>query len=352
MIIAQPASRTTESNDTPFIARPESVWPRKYKDAGLRRLMGKRIAQANLDTLMAAYLAVSEIRIANHALSELRADREWVQRTVDDATKRRDSTVPFGWECKFTRREMRELLNWLIAEGNREIQLVREVETTVTAQLAQLRTIHDGNQVDTFSLDKDDPALIESIYATWSSVFGLVARFNKAVQQCIARAEEARATEKLRAEFVASGKGVSDRDFQQCDGPEFESIIAELSARDGLTLLRHGGGPRDHGADLIALTPDGRRIVIQCKLRQSKPVSPDVVYQVNGTARPYHKADIPIIVTNSTFSAQAAAFAGQYDIYLIDEYALRRWATWGEDIYRVLGLPRPEGGPNPIADAA
>lgn len=302
--------------------------------------MGKHIAQADLDTLMAAYLAVSEIRIANHALAELRADREWVQRSVDDSTKRRDSATPFGWECKFTRREMRELLNRFIAEGNREIQLVREVEAAVATQLEQLRTIHDGNQTDTFGVENSDPTLIESFYATWSSAFGLVARFNKAIQQCVERAEDARATEKLRADFVDSGKGMSDRDFQHCDGPEFESIIADLSARDGLTLLRRGGGPRDHGADLIAMTPDGRRIVMQCKLRQSKPVSPDVVYQVNGTARPYHKADIPIIVTNSTFSAQAAAFAGQYDIYLIDEYALRRWATWGEDIYRVLGLPR------------
>lgn len=110
-----------------------------------------------------------------------------------------------------------------------------------------------------------------------------------------------------------------------------------------MTVLRRGGGARDQGADVIAVMPDGRRIVVQCKLRQRGPIGPQVLYEVNGTARQVHRADIPVVVTNSTFSPTATAFAGDYEIRLIDNHAVHRWAMWGESFHDILELSVPGG---------
>ncbi|MFI5784022.1 hypothetical protein [Nocardia sp. NPDC051570] len=61
-------------------------------------------------------------------------------------------------------------------------------------------------------------SLIESIYATWASTFGLVKRFNAVIETYKARIAELRTLEARRAEFVASGNGVSDNDIQRCNG--------------------------------------------------------------------------------------------------------------------------------------
>ncbi|WP_433709442.1 restriction endonuclease [Nocardia sp. CA-084685] len=284
--------------------------------------------------------------------SELTDDLLWIQGCIDDATERSKSAAPFGWACKYTQHEVTSLLRSFFASGMREIPMLQTVETQVTDRLVDLRKAHDTNLMQNFAIGNDAPSPVEAIYAAWASAFGVVDRFNAVIDQHQAFIAELSDVETRRAEYVASGNSVSDRDIQRCDGVEFELLIGDLLRRDGLTILRSGGGPRDHGADLIAVTPDGRRVVIQCKLRQSKPVSPEVVYQVNGTARPHHNADIPVIVTNSTFSAQASAFARQHDIYLLGEYKLRRWATWGEDIYHVLELTKPHSDTGPATEAA
>ncbi|MFE3261930.1 restriction endonuclease [Nocardia sp. NPDC059229] len=70
---------------------------------------------------------------------------------------------------------------------------------------------------------------------------------------------------------------------------------------------------------------------------------PAVLYEVNGTARPVHRADIPVVITNSTFSAKATEFAADHEIRLIDEHGVRRWAMWGESFHDILELTAPSG---------
>ncbi|MCX4745954.1 restriction endonuclease [Kitasatospora sp. NBC_01287] len=114
----------------------------------------------------------------------------------------------------------------------------------------------------------------------------------------------------------------------------FERACADLLLRDGFDLERHSGGAGDLGADVIARDRDGRKVVVQCK-RYAKPVGNEEVQRFNGTARPEHGADLPVMVGLNGFTGPARKFAYRHRITLVDREALREWAQ-GRHLYDVL----------------
>lgn len=117
-------------------------------------------------------------------------------------------------------------------------------------------------------------------------------------------------------------------DYQAMSAKEFEHTLADLCRRDGCTQIKVVGGAGDLGADVIARTPTGKRIVIQAKryAPTTKVGSPDV-QKVGGTARQIHGADIAAVVTTSTFTPAARDYAKRVGIHLIDGNGLARWAS-------------------------
>ncbi|MEG8184331.1 restriction endonuclease [Nocardia terpenica] len=351
MRIARLASLATESTPTsnaPAVLHLSSVWPRKYRDKELRKEMGELIAEADADELLASFLWLSEGWIAREVADSLVANRESIQNGIDDIGARLKSPAPFGWVCEYTRREVTDLVNTYIGDGHRAIEVIRALEATVAAQIAHMRSSF-GEDIRNMFTDTDadvgaSASPIEIAWQAYQKTFPLVESYNANVACFDARLNELRTTERSRRAYVESRQGWTDRDLKRCDAAGFEKLTADLLHRDGMTILRYGGGSRDQGADVIAVTPDGRRVVVQCKLRQRGPIRPDVLYQVNGTARQVHNADIPVVVTNSTFSANATEFAADHAIYLIDDHAVRRWAIWGESFYDILQL-EPEAAP-------
>ncbi|WP_406468819.1 restriction endonuclease [Streptomyces sp. NBC_01594] len=112
-------------------------------------------------------------------------------------------------------------------------------------------------------------------------------------------------------------------------GPtEFEHAIAYLCQRDGCTDVVVSGGAGDLGADVTATAPDGRRIVIQCKRYgpTNKVGSPEM-QRFGGTCYSVHRAHLPVVVTTSTFTRQAADYAAAQGIRLYGEQALAGWAS-------------------------
>ncbi|MEU9400559.1 restriction endonuclease [Streptomyces sp. NPDC048242] len=109
---------------------------------------------------------------------------------------------------------------------------------------------------------------------------------------------------------------------------EFEHAIAFLCQRDGCSNVQVVGGAGDLGADVIATTPDGRRIVIQCKRYgpTTKVGSPDM-QRFGGTCWSVHRAHVAAVVTTSVFTKPAANYGVQHGIRLIDVSALGGWAT-------------------------
>lgn len=117
---------------------------------------------------------------------------------------------------------------------------------------------------------------------------------------------------------------VADR----CTPTEFERLVARLLFEAGYRVLQSQGGPRDMGADVIALNPFGQRVVIQCKryAKKSKVSSPDV-QRFAGTARTIHHAQVAVIVTTSDFTRDAVYVAEHNGIVLVDGVRLDRWMT-------------------------
>ncbi|WP_208758354.1 restriction endonuclease [Micromonospora violae] len=114
-------------------------------------------------------------------------------------------------------------------------------------------------------------------------------------------------------------------------GPEFEQWFARLLVASGFRDVTVCGGPGDRGADVVALAPDGRRVVVQCK-RQSADnrVGSAAIQRFAGTCRVIHGGEICILVTNSFFTAgDGIQIARQLNITLIDRHALEMWAWTG-----------------------
>jgi restriction system protein len=137
--------------------------------------------------------------------------------------------------------------------------------------------------------------------------------------------------QRIEAAHLAQIREVQSREIARYHalGPtEFEHAIAYLCQRDGCTNVNVSGGAGDLGADVTATAPDGRRIVIQCKRYgpTNKVGSPDM-QRFGGTCYTVHGAHIPVVVTTSTFTRQAAAYAAAQRIHLYDEQALAGWAS-------------------------
>ncbi|MEV5440722.1 restriction endonuclease [Streptomyces sp. NPDC052682] len=116
-------------------------------------------------------------------------------------------------------------------------------------------------------------------------------------------------------------------DYDALDPEEFEAAVAELCARDGCSAVEVVGGAGDLGADVVAVAPDGRRVVIQCKrYGDSHRVGSQELQRFGGTCFTVHEADVAVLVTTSDFTAPAAEYAARCGIVCVDRQALLAWA--------------------------
>lgn len=116
----------------------------------------------------------------------------------------------------------------------------------------------------------------------------------------------------------------------------FEQACADLLARDGFRQPRRVGGAGDLGANVTAWDGDDRLVVLQRK-QYSSPVGSGHVQQFNGTARPHHGADAPIMIALNAFTQPATDFARRHALLLVSRRELKLWAH-GQHLYDVLGI--------------
>ncbi|WP_373314494.1 restriction endonuclease [Streptomyces griseosporeus] len=130
----------------------------------------------------------------------------------------------------------------------------------------------------------------------------------------------------LQAPAAAAGPGLVAYDYAALDADEFEQAVAELCARDGCTGVEVVGGAGDLGADVLAVAPDGRRVVIQCKrYEDGHRVGSQDLQRFGGTCYTVHEADVAALVTTSDFTAPAIEYAEHCGILCVDGAALRAW---------------------------
>ncbi|MET8169522.1 restriction endonuclease [Streptomyces sp. NPDC005329] len=114
--------------------------------------------------------------------------------------------------------------------------------------------------------------------------------------------------------------------YEELDPYEFEEAIAELCRRDGCTEVEVVGGAGDLGADVVARTPDGRVLVIQCKrYSDTNRVGSQDMQRFGGTCFPVHGAEVAAVVTTGDFTAPAVEYAEQCGIVCVDGEDLGRW---------------------------
>ncbi|WP_374936709.1 restriction endonuclease [Streptomyces sp. Ru71] len=115
-------------------------------------------------------------------------------------------------------------------------------------------------------------------------------------------------------------------DYDALGPDEFEQAVAELCARDGCSDVEVVGGAGDLGADVLAVAPDGRRVVVQCKrYGDAHRVGSQDLQRFGGTCYTVHGADVAVVVTTSDFTTPAAEYAEQCGIVCVDGTALRAW---------------------------
>ncbi|WP_406397012.1 restriction endonuclease [Streptomyces uncialis] len=115
--------------------------------------------------------------------------------------------------------------------------------------------------------------------------------------------------------------------FGAMDPLVFEQAIAELCVRDGCQDVEVSGGAGDLGADVTGLTPDGRRLVVQCKrYGPVNKVGSQDMQRFGGTCFAVHQAEVAVLVTTGEFTGPAAEYADECGILRYDSEALTAWA--------------------------
>jgi restriction system protein len=136
------------------------------------------------------------------------------------------------------------------------------------------------------------------------------------------------ALEAARAREVAIARSYEIAAYHQLDPRQFEHALAFLCERDGCTGVRVVGGAGDLGADVVGITPDGRRLVIQAKrYGPTTKVTGPALQRFGGTCFSVHGANVAVVVTTSTFTRQARDYAHHMGIRLYDADALAGWAS-------------------------
>lgn len=120
---------------------------------------------------------------------------------------------------------------------------------------------------------------------------------------------------------------VGPYDFEGMDPYDFEEAVAALCRRDGCLDAEVVGGAGDLGADVVGTTPDGRRLVVQCKryTRDNKVGSQDL-QRFGGTCYAVHGAEAAVVVTTGEFTEPALEYAERCGIVCIGRDGLTAWS--------------------------
>ncbi|MFE3825176.1 restriction endonuclease [Streptomyces sp. NPDC059092] len=126
----------------------------------------------------------------------------------------------------------------------------------------------------------------------------------------------------LREREAAGSMGALD----VMNARQFEQPIAWLCRRDGCDPVTVTRGHDDTGADIVAYTPDGRRVVVQCTARTSAAtITSGDVQQFIDMAKLDHKADIALLVATCPFTRDALLLAARHDMTAVHRGLLEAW---------------------------
>lgn len=114
--------------------------------------------------------------------------------------------------------------------------------------------------------------------------------------------------------------------FHEMNDKQFEHALASLCRDAECTDVTVSGGAGDRGADVLATTADGRRLIVQAKRYNiGRPVGDREMQQFVGGIGTWHDYDVAVLVTTSRFTRAAQQTAVRNGIELVDNHALAQW---------------------------
>ena len=129
-----------------------------------------------------------------------------------------------------------------------------------------------------------------------------------------------------RMRLTARRRAIARTDLSELDlmsGTEFEEHVAGLMRVHGYSAVTVVGGAEDGGADILARSPRGQAVVVQCK-RWRHRVPPNDVRAFIGTLNSGYDGYQGMFVASNGFT-EAAARAGGEHMVLVDRDGLARW---------------------------
>lgn len=101
-------------------------------------------------------------------------------------------------------------------------------------------------------------------------------------------------------------------------GEDYERYVAKRLLTLGYKQIRTTKASGDHGADIIAVDPNGISCAIQCKYYSSSVGNKAVQEALSGSA--YYGCQRAIVITNNDFTRQAIEDANKIGVELISRF--------------------------------
>ncbi|MFZ3595690.1 restriction endonuclease [Streptomyces sp. BH104] len=112
------------------------------------------------------------------------------------------------------------------------------------------------------------------------------------------------------------------------NGSQFEDHVASLLRRDGCTDVVVRGGRGDRGVDITALTPDGRRVAVQCKrFAPYLSITSADMQKFLGGAKVLRISDVSLFVATCPFTTEAVDIATETGVTVVPRGLLEEWST-------------------------
>jgi restriction system protein len=315
-----------------------------YQDATLNEMLEHQIAAADEESLHAAVRWDAEHRLLEQVLLTLQTHCDVLDREHSHTHRRAEhepyfddpACTPTTFLCARTARSLERLLNQELRWAREDIAEAARLQQQLRSQAPRRVERYRQHPRSTPELDVASD-LLHDLSESAGRVQALLAGDREQLHALALEEQQAQV-------FMDSPASTNLQQIEEMTHRRFEQLVSSLAARDGLDVERYHGGPYDEGADVIATSPAGHRMVFQCKHTQrAKTVGVPAIRELSGVAGPIHNADVAIVITNGTFTKPAEKFARKQNITTLSWWVLVRWATWGESLLDILDLEEPAG---------
>ncbi|WP_425831774.1 restriction endonuclease [Streptomyces fractus] len=134
--------------------------------------------------------------------------------------------------------------------------------------------------------------------------------------------------QRLDVSVASSTHAVTMAAMDTMNGSEFEDHVATLLRRDGCTDVVVRGGRGDRGVDITALTPDGRRVAVQCKrFAPYLSITSADMQKFIGGSKVLRISDVSLFVATCRFTTEAVDIATETGVTVVPRGLLEEWST-------------------------